>query len=151
MNLKELLLSLELTEEQQVKINTTVDTLIASKVAVKEEEYKAILGDKEAKLEEATTTLAELKGKEVNAIKERIGKEVFGDHYEKGSKYVRFNEDFDFTNEEEIKKVYEEVNNDLFTTIKPTNTLNNGVVETGATKVVPNENDEVEEVYEESK
>lgn len=114
MTLQELLTSLQLTEEQTKQINSTVDALIASKVAVKDDEYKEQVGTLEQQLQTKNEELTTYKSKEQDAIKEKIGKTILGDKFEKSSKYVKFEEDFDFTNVEAITAKFEEFKNDFF-------------------------------------
>lgn len=108
------------------------------------------LDELKTQLEDSNIALKEYRNKELSTIKDRIGKEVFGDNFDKGSKYVKFEEDFDFTNEEEVKKVFEEVNKDLFSA-----TNNDGLettnIEVGKQLATIDEDDEFSSAFEEYK
>lgn len=72
--------------------------------------------DLKTQLQTRNEELSSYKTKERDITKERIGKAILGDNYDKGSKYIKFEEDFDFTNEEAITAKFEELKNDFFST-----------------------------------
>lgn len=117
MTLQELLTSYKLTNEQITAVNSHVDIVINRRISTSNSELNGKIAELETSLKEKEAILNKNKDEVKNALIKKTAETVFGKSAEKYSKYVKYDDDFEFT-EKNIKDKMEQVHIDLIGEIR---------------------------------